>query len=517
MSLVSERRGLGLFPTVSAVIALTLVALFALTVRAQAAETLFWDNYRGDPDTVAYANIDGTGGGSLNLSGTSDFEGPEGMAYDAVTNRLYVATTSSTSGHITYINLDGSGGGSFTAPGAPIEEPEGITLDPATRTVYWINTGPDTISWAKLDGSAGGVLNTSGADLGGAVRLAVDPVAGKLFWGANPPVGNSTIEYANVNNTGGGRLDISGATEPEFVSGTAVDPAAGRVYWLDETGERISFASLSGGGGGDVDSTVATFDEAYGLALDPSLGRLYWGNYGNEENRTGAIGFSGVNGGGGGIDITSAPLSSPQDPLIIKSPTGTGAPTLARDSKNRAALSCTQGTWAGDFAGGFVYQAPHTYAYQWALNGVPIGGATAATFAATSAGQYTCAVTATNPAGTSAQTSAAIDVKAAKIKLTTKKKAKAEAGDLVKFKVKAVNQGDLAAKKSAKLCVKLPKSAKDDLKAPKCKKAGLSGGVKKTFTIKVKVKGGADLGADKLTFKVKGAAGKAAKTKILVK
>jgi uncharacterized membrane protein len=189
---------------------------------------------------------------------------------------------------------------------------------------------------------------------------------------------------------------------------------------------------------------------------------------------------------------------------------------MSRDAKNRAALSCSTGTWAADFAGSFVYQAPTTYAYQWLRNGQPVSGAIAATFTAQSAGQYTCTVTATNQAGTSAQTSGVANVKAAKLKLTTKKKAKAETGDLVKFKVKAVNQGDLKPKK-AKLCVTLPKSARDDLKAPKCKKATLAGRAKKTFTIKVKVKGDADLGTDKLTFKVKGAAGKAAKSKIVVK
>jgi DNA-binding beta-propeller fold protein YncE len=505
-----------MFPVASAVIALAFVALFALTARAQAAETIFWDNYTADPDNVAYANIDGTGGGVLNLSGTSDFEGPEGMAYDSVTNRLYVATTSSSSGHISYINLDGSGGGSFTAPGAPIEEPEGITLDPATRMIYWINTDPDTISWAKLDGSAGGVLNTAGADVEGAVRLAIDPVGGRLYWGANPS-GNSTIEYANVNNTGGGQLDISGATEPEFVSGIAVDHAAGRVYWLDENVERVSFAGLAGGGGGDLNSPAAVFSEPYGLALDPSLGRLYWGNYGNGKVATGAIGFVGTNGsGGGGINIASAPVAGPQDPVIIKSPVGTGAPTVARDLKVRSTLSCTEGSWGTDFPGGFVYEAPRSFAFQWARNGAPIGGATATPFTAKSPGQYSCTVTAINQAGTGVQASAAINVKAAKIKLTTKKKAKAETGDLVKFKVKAVNQGDLKPK-NAKLCVTLPKAAKDDLKAPKCKKAALQGRAKKTFTIKIKVKGGADLGTDKLTFKVKGAAGKAAKSKIVVK
>ncbi len=192
-----------------------------------------------------------------------------------------------------------------------------------------------------------------------------------------------------------------------------------------------------------------------------------------------------------------------------------GRPAITRDAKNRAALTCPTGSWAADFAGGFVYQAPTTYAYQWLRNGAPVAGATAATLTAKSAGTYSCTVTAANQAGSAAQTSAAVTVKAAKVKLTTKKKASADVGDLVAFKVKAVNQGDLKAK-NAKLCVKLPKASKADLKAPKCKKLGLNGHGKKTLTIKVKVKPGADEGTDKLTFQVKGAAGKAAKSKIVV-
>jgi uncharacterized membrane protein len=110
-----------------------------------------------------------------------------------------------------------------------------------------------------------------------------------------------------------------------------------------------------------------------------------------------------------------------------------------------------------------------------------------------------------------------VNAKASKVKLSTKKKAKADAGDLVTFKVKAVNQGDIRSKK-AKICVKLPKAAKADLKAPKCKKlAKLNGRAKKTVTIKVKVKPGADAGTDKLTFQVKGTAGKTAKSKVIVR
>jgi DNA-binding beta-propeller fold protein YncE len=515
MSLVSERPGPGLFPAVSAVIVLALIGVLALGATAGASELVYWNNYGADPDNVAFAGMDGGGGGVLN-TGSQVVEGPEGMAYDTAGNRLFVTNETGTNGQVLAINLDGSGAAPFTAPGATIEEPEGVAVDPTRGLIFWENVDTETISWAKLDGSAGGTLNTTGATLDSpCCRIAVDPSGGRVYW-VNTGPSPDTIGYANLDNSGGGgQLNLTGSTVEPGGEGLAVDSAAGRLYFLG--GEKIGFANVNGTGGGDVPTGSGIFNGTWGLGFDPSKSTLYWGNESNgADERTNAIGFVNLSGIGGGISPVTAPVDNPQDPVIIKSPSGTGAPTLARDSKNRAALSCTQGTWAGDFAGGFVYQAPRSFAYQWARNGAPVGGATAATFGATSAGQYTCAVTATNQAGTGVQTSAAINVKAAKIKLTTKKKAKAEAGDLVKFKVKAVNQGDLKPK-NAKLCVTLPKSAKDDLKAPKCKKANLSGGVKKTFTIKLKVKGGADLGTNKLTFKVKGSAGKAAKSKVVVK
>ncbi|HSS41023.1 MAG TPA: hypothetical protein VLK37_00570 [Solirubrobacterales bacterium] len=509
--LASERRGR--ISTVSASIALALIALVALSARAQATELLYWDNYGADPDNAAFANIDGSGGGVLNTGGEA-IDSPEGQAYDTVTNRLFLTTGSGVDRHILAINLDGSGASRFTAPGAPVEEPEGVAVDPASRTIYWENTkGGGSLAWAKLDGSAGGLLSTNGITVSNACcRIAVDPVGGRLYFDNGGAIG-----YVNLNNTGGGELNLTGASIEPGGEGIVVDPAGGRLYYLGAKGpvEGIGFANLNNTGGGDVSLGGAPMKASWGLALDPALSRLYWGNEGNNEERPNAFGFVSRAGAGGGISIATAPLANPQDPVIIKSPTGTGAPTIARNAKVRSELSCSNGTWGADYPGSFVYQAPRTFVYQWLRNGAPIGGATATTFTAKSPGTYTCTVTATNQAGTGAQTSAAISVKAAKIKLTTKKKAKAEAGDLVKFKVKAVNQGDLKPK-NAKLCVTLPKNAKDDLKAPKCKKAALQGQAKKTFTIKVKVKGGADIGTDKLTFKVKGAAGKAAKAKIVV-
>src|SRR5690242_10562383 len=124
MYFVSARRDRRLLAVGTALIALAVFAALALAVasRAQAAELLYWDNYGANPDNVAVANIDGSGGGILNL-GTAKIEGPEGMAYDTASNRLFVANEEGTTGQILAINLDGSGATPFTAPGAPIEEP----------------------------------------------------------------------------------------------------------------------------------------------------------------------------------------------------------------------------------------------------------------------------------------------------------------------------------------------------------------------------------------------------------
>jgi DNA-binding beta-propeller fold protein YncE len=490
-------------------IASAFAAILWSATTAGAAELLYWDNYGANPDNVAFANIDGSGGGALNI-GSEKVESPEGMAYDTLTNRLFVASEG-TSDQILAISLDGSGAAPFTAPGAPINEPEGVAVDPATRTIYWLNTGGGgSVAWAKLDGSAGGTLDTTGAALNlPCCRLAIDPVGGRAYW----PNNGGTIGFTSLDNSGGGgSLNLTGSTVTPGGEGLAVDSAAGRLYFLG--GNEIGYANLNGSGGGNVALGGGVINLPWGLGFDPSIGRLYWGNESNGTNRENAIGFTGLSSPGGGISIATAPVASPQDPVIIKSPTGTEAPAVTRSAKSRSSLSCSTGGWAGDFAGSFVYQAPRTFAYQWTRNGAAITGATAASFEAKSAGKYACAVTATNQAGSASQTSAAANVKAAKMKLTAKK-ATAKAGGVAKLKVKAVNQGDLQSK-SAKVCAKVPAGAKADLKATKCASLGkLKGHGKRSATLKLKVAPSAD-GTYTLTFVVKGAPGRAARAKLLV-
>src|SRR5262249_22228905 len=67
---------------------------------------------------------------------------------------------------------------------------------------------------------------------------------------------------------------------------------------------------------------------------------------------------------------------------------------------------CGPGTWGSDLLSAFLYRAPRSFAYQWTVGGAPIAGATASSVIASSPGDYRCAVTATNAAGSTTQTSA---------------------------------------------------------------------------------------------------------------
>ena len=69
-------------------------------------------------------------------------------------------------------------------------------------------------------------------------------------------------------------------------------------------------------------------------------------------------------------------------------------------------LNCSQGSWAPDLLGAFLYRAPQSLAYQWLLDGNEIGGAVSSTYTATAPGDYTCRVTASNHAGSASQRSA---------------------------------------------------------------------------------------------------------------
>jgi len=440
-----------------------------------------------------------------------------------VTNRLYVASggVAPGPGSIAYVNLDGSGGGTFVPPpAAPVGRPEGIALDPATRTVYWLNqeTTPATISWARLDGSAGGVLEHPGATIEGAYRLALDPSASRIYWGNS----DGSLAYAKLDGSGGEMLLAHGSSE---ITGVAVDPAAGRIYWSELgalPGEgALFFAPLGSVGTTEIGAATAPVKDPWGVAFDPALGRLYWANFGNEKQSTGAIGFADLAGGAGAVSPVSAPVDAPQDPVIIKSPSGTAAPQLTFANGQ---LQCSQGSWGPDYVASSVYQSPRSFTFQWTLNGSPVTGATGTSYAPSTSGSYACVVTATNQAGSSSQTSSATAVKVsittrpgktvtrqepqrkpAKLQLLGKARhLKARPGKLLTLRIRSTNQGTVPSN-PAKLCLKLTKGAKRALRAGRCQRLGaLKGGATEVAKLRLRVKRKAEPGLYKLRISLPG-------------
>ncbi|HEX6229609.1 MAG TPA: hypothetical protein VFZ41_09145 [Solirubrobacterales bacterium] len=496
----------------------TFALLLCSAPAAMAADSIYWNNYTGG--TVAYANLDGSGGGPLNTTGASVDE-PEAMAIDTATGRLFwTSPGAESSGRIFFANLDGSGGGQLDTGAAPSKSPYGLAIDPTTRTLYWTNAaeglgGEATIGYARLDGSGAGLLNVGTAPLADPYILAIDTAARRIYWPNTS--GEEQIAYANLDGGGGGVLDTSGATPPTGPRGLSIDVAAGRIYWIDET--IASYASLAGGGGGDLNTGAANFNDPFGLALDPTAGRLYWGNYGNGTNPLGAFAYANLPGGGSGgsIDIATAPVDGPQHPVILKAPSGVSAPQVSFN-RARGVLSCTQGAWAPDQAGASFYQAPQTTTYQWSRNGAQIAGATANTYKPRAAGSHTCSVTASNHAGATTQTSGPRRIKAAKVKLVAQsRKRRTKPGKAATFRVKLRNTGDLVSSK-ARLCTRAPKKAKKAVRAPKCRRfSRIAPGRSRTLRLRVKAKRPA-AGTYRLRFIVRGTkATKPAAARLIVK
>jgi hypothetical protein len=385
---------------------------------ASAADTIYWDNF--EAGSIGHADLAGGGGGAFDTAGAT-VESPEGMTIDSATGRLYWVDARGPNEGIYSAKLDGSGGVErLSAPGAPVDEPRGLAIDPTTQTIYWANSAEEdpahaySIAWAKLDGSGGGALDTAGAELEEPDQIALDIPAGRIYWGNFQ--GKQKISYANLDDTGGGgNLETGTVSTPGGAEALAVDPGADRLYWMHEAGlpaPILSYVDLATGGGGDVPIGTVAGESVWGMAIDPAAGKVYWANYeaiGPEPTIHVAALGSGI---AGTIETGLAPVKTAQDPIVQLAPSGVTPPQISGGGQTGSTLSCTQGTWAADDAGSYVYRAPDAYSYAWTLNGATVAGATSGRLTATAAGSYACRVTASDRAGSATQTSGSVLVSA---------------------------------------------------------------------------------------------------------
>jgi DNA-binding beta-propeller fold protein YncE len=373
-----------------------LLVLVCLASSARASDRVYWAN-DSSPNRISFANLDGSGGGNLSTAGATAGQ-PRGVALDVAAGRVY--WTNPVNNRISFANLDGSGGGGdLNTLGATVNRPNAAAVYPAAGRIYWANEVGDRISFANLDNSGGGDLTTTGATVDVPIGPMVDPGSGRIYWGNANPI--NVLSFANLDGSGGGNLNTAGATV-DNPHGVALDPAAGRIYWANVgLNERISYTNLDGSGGGDLNTTGATVNVPVGVAIDPSARRIYWAN--RAGNR---ISFANLDGSGGGdLNTPGATLSGSRSPVLLKAPSGAGAPAITGGPSTGSVLTCSQGSWAPDQLGSWLYRTPQRLSYSWTRNGATIPGADTNTHTATTAGDYRCTVTATNPAGSTTQTS----------------------------------------------------------------------------------------------------------------
>ena len=433
---------------------------------------IYWSN--GGDHTIQRAPLDGSGPVAPLYDSTQGVSGPFGVALDPGAGRIYWSESESANGIVGKIRrapLDGSGPVVTLYPAAQgVFYPNGLAIDPAAGRIYWGDV--DKICGAPL--AVGGQVDILYDEAHGAVSaargVAIDPTppgpapmisagskrftvsdwlsmaaerinslvysrsqAGRIYWGnwdyqaaVAGLVEAGTIRGAPLagffrGGTANTLYDRArGVTIP---GGVAIDPnPAGPAPERFEVDDVERFAI--GGWLRDL------FSRPSG-----SPGRVYWSN-GPSITRPGeqpnpndnTIRSAPLDGSGPVVPLydSTQGVSSPTALALLRAPVGTGAPTIVwslildggpfgdlgfgHAGPLDQRLSCTRGTWAADLPGSRLYRAPQSFAYQWRLNGTDIGGATAADYTPSAPGSYTCRVTATNQAGSAAQTSAPFTV-----------------------------------------------------------------------------------------------------------
>jgi hypothetical protein len=366
-----------------------MLAAVWLAPAALASARVYWSDV--DSNAIRVANVNGTGSPQTLFRGGI---GPAGVAIAPAAGKIYWAIFGTErGGSIEVANLDGTGSPDDCFRGE--NAPTGVAIDSTAGKIYWADVDGDAIRVANLDdcGSASDLFKAEVAPWA-PFGVAIDPAAGKIYWS---DVNSDEVRVANLDGSGSPANLFTG----EHATGVAIDPAANKIYWADSGRDAIRVANLDGSGS---PANLFTGEHASGVAIDPAANKIYWA-----DAHGGAIRVANLDGSDSPADLFTGE-SSPGFVALLRAPAGTGAPSISGSGQVGQQLSCSQGSWAADLEGSFLYRAPRWFAYQWQLGGSDIAGANQATYTATAAGSYTCRVKASNEAGSNSQTSAPVIV-----------------------------------------------------------------------------------------------------------
>lgn len=158
----------------------------------------------------------------------------------------------------------------------------GHTALPTGNKVYFgeNSAAPGLISEVELNGSGGSDMSVGAGTVNEETGTALDPATNKIYW---VDYGSDQIWTANLDGTGGAQIIYQGGAEDvDGPNGIAIDPATNKIYWTNlnaPLANTIYEANLDGSGGvTQLNTTGITVQNPQGLAIDPAANKIFWGN-----------------------------------------------------------------------------------------------------------------------------------------------------------------------------------------------------------------------------------------------
>jgi hypothetical protein len=423
---------------------------YGLAIEA-AAGRIYWTNRDFNDPTILRAPLAPHGSVETLYDKGDGVKDPTGIAIHPAAGRIYWSNAGDNTirraplaPHGTVETLYGSAEG--------VLGPAGLAIDPAAGRIYWANAGDSTIRSAPLapHGDVAPLYGPQGES--NPWWVAIDAAAGRIYWTYWYAFADGRIRGARIYS---GRVKRPPTFRPptidtlydsvhgvSFPGGLAIDPNPAEPGPERLELERDTGSYPTGGWLGDA------LDWARDLFPRPtaSPGLIYWGNGrtttgGQAPNPNDQKIQRGPLAGSATPDTlyrssppaSADPVSFPAGLALLRAPIGTVPPTIGWQfvltggpppgphfgppvpdfDHLEQVLACSPGTWAPDLLGSFLYRAPQSFTYQWIRNGTNLTDPPDPTkphYTPTTAGSYSCRVTATNRAGSATQTSAAFTV-----------------------------------------------------------------------------------------------------------
>jgi Secretion system C-terminal sorting domain len=184
------------------------------------------------------------------------------------------------------IKSDSSGAELFSKALAAGSLPQDITLDNATKTLYWTELA---FKNAHIN-TIGSDFNLSSAivDSQSAARgIAFDALNNKIYWTSTNLIEGPKIWRCDRNGTNREVLIDFGAGSNNTLRSICLDPAAGKMYWANFTEGKIQKADMASGA--SVEDIVTGLNGPCGLALDADSAKIFWTEMNSQQIKSADI------------------------------------------------------------------------------------------------------------------------------------------------------------------------------------------------------------------------------------